>query len=78
MVCENLTKPMFKKRLCICLGDLVDYEVKGVSREYKGKDGGLWRIGRNVKWLVLIFITWMFIIFIGIPAYIIKRIKNGR
>ena len=42
MFCEWFTKPVFKKRLCVCVYDILGIKKK-MKREYKGKDGGLRR-----------------------------------
>jgi len=39
LFCEWFTKPIFKKRLCVCAYDVLRVKRK-VKRELKGKDGG--------------------------------------
>lgn len=47
--CEWFTKPLFGKRLCVCIYDIAGYNKK-VKREHKGKDGGLvfFRLPRSI------------------------------
>ena len=38
--CEFFTKPVFNKRLCVCIYDFLGIKKK-IKRELNGKDGGL-------------------------------------